>query len=307
VAKTHLGKRLADRPLFSWEFIDNIPKRNHKFADFFTNLSVDTASVEAISGLLYQWIDLLEMEEDSTRKLIVGLTSDVAAMDVTMYLDYTKRHSSCLGIVCDKEIEEKTISLCRLLGRPVTREELFGVHTEVATRYGKLDVFQANTFDTRAIWRTIQRANDPRAMINSIERFHKRTAAQVEDFLSGELNRRDWSLKNYANKPPAVEVNSFNNHSLYFFDFVDYIFQFSGPAAETQWLPRHWDAESAAAAAAAAASAQQAAEEEEAWCIAVEEGIEMDKLIAAALNDILVRQATEIEGDHSTSVKAAAR
>jgi hypothetical protein len=33
----------------------------------------------------------------------------------------------------------------------------------------------------------------------------------------------------------------------------------------------------------------------------------MDKLIAAALNDILVRQAKEIEGDHSTSVKAAAR
>jgi hypothetical protein len=216
VAKTYLGKRLADRPLFSSEFINDIPKRNHKFAEAFTSSSVDTTSVEAISGLLYQWIDLLDVEEVSTRKLVVDLTSDVAAMDVgdVVYLDNTRRHSS-LGIVCDKEIEEKTISLCRLLGRPVTREELIDVHTKVATRYGKLSVFQANKFDSRAIWRTIQRANDPRAMINSIERFHKKRDDQIEDFLSGVLKRRDDILKNYANKIPAVEVNSFNNHSLF--------------------------------------------------------------------------------------------
>jgi hypothetical protein len=216
VAKTHLGARLVDKPLFSREFIDHITTRNHKFGEVFKNSSADTTSVEAFSGLLYQWIDLLDVEEVSTRKLVVDLTSDVAAMDVgdVVYLDNTRRHSS-LGIVCDKEIEEKTISLCRLLGRPVTREELIDVHTEVATKYGKLDVFQAIDFDTRAIWRTVQRANNPRAMINSIERFYKKTAAQVEVFLSGELNRRNGILKNYAKKKPSIKVNSFKVNSFY--------------------------------------------------------------------------------------------
>jgi hypothetical protein len=212
VAQT-IGERLADWPI-SWEFIDN-PARNDKFGEAFKNSSLNTTSAEAISDSQYQWIDLLQLEEGST-KMIVDLTSDVAAMDVgdVVYLDYTRRHSS-LGIVCDKEIEEKTISLCRSLGRPVTREELIDVHTEVATKYGKLDVFQAIDFDTRAIWRTVQRANNPRAMINSIERFHRKKAAQVEVFLSGELNRRNGTLKNYEKKKPsAVEVNSFNNHSL---------------------------------------------------------------------------------------------
>ncbi len=223
VAKTHLGARLVDKPLFSREFIDHITTRNDKFVKAFKNSSVKKPSVKAVSVLLYQWIDLLHLEEVSTSKLIVDLTSDVAAIDVgdVVYLDNTRRHSS-LGIVCDKEIEEKTISLCRSLGRPVTREELIDVHTKVATKYGKLDVFQANKFDTRAIWRTVQRANNPRAMINSIERFHKRTAAQVEDILSKELNRRNGILENYEKKKPSFKVNSFYNtlFSLSFADFV---------------------------------------------------------------------------------------